>query len=108
MIEALRSITLWQIGVLVAVLIGGAGAAYGVYAMLVESEESVLQADQQLVPVTRGDLVNDVSVNGSLAYANTETLTFGTQGTVGEVLVEEGEQVNEGQALARLDLEAVA
>ena len=108
MIEALKFIKLWQIGVLVTVLLGGAGAAYGAYVTLFGPEESALQEDQQLVPVTRGDLVNDVSVNGSLAFANRETLTFGTQGTVGEVLVEEGEQVKEGQALARLDLETVA
>ena len=47
-------------------------------------------------------------VYGSLVYPVRETLTFGTQGTVEEVLVEEGQVVEEGQALARLDATTVA
>ena len=55
-----------------------------------------------------GDLVNQVSTNGSIVFPNTEILTFGTQGAVGEVLVEEGQQVEEGQILADLDRSTVA
>jgi len=107
-LNALRSLKLWQIGVLIAVLFGAAGATYGVYAWVSGSGQTRLREDQQLIPVQYGNLVNQVSTNGSLIFPNRETLTFGTQGTVGEVLVEEGEQVEAGQPLARLDQAAGA
>lgn len=49
-------------------------------------------------PATR-----EIPVNGRLVFANRAELTFDTSGEVGEVLVEEGERVEEGQVLARLD-----
>ena len=47
--------------------------------------------------------MNQVSTNGSIVFPNREALTFDVPGTVGDVLVEEGQQVEEGQELARLD-----
>ena len=107
MSEAIRAIRLWQIGVLVGVLVIGTGLAYGAYSILTRSDQTGVGEDQQLVPVTRGDLVNDVSVNGALVFPNRETVSFGAQGTVGEVLVEEGQGVAEGQELAKLDAETL-
>ena len=107
-LEAFKALKLWQIGVLAAVLVGGTGATYGVYTLVGDSDQGGLAEGQQLIPVQRGDLVNQVSTNGSLLFPNRESLTFGTQGTVGEVLVEEGQQVDAGQPLARLDAAAVA
>ena len=101
--DSFKSLTPWQIGVLAAVLIGAAGAAYGVYVLVSGSGGSGLAENQQLIPVQYGDLVNQVSTNGSIIFPNRETLTFDTQGTLGEVLVEEGQRVDEGQALASLD-----
>ena len=101
--EMLRSLKLWQIGTLVAVLIGAAGATYGVYALAGGSGSVGVSEGEQLIPVQYGNLVNQVSTNGSLVFPNRETLTFGVQGTVDEVLVEEGQQVQEGQELANLD-----
>lgn len=107
-LDAFKTVKLWQIGVLAAVLIAAAGATYGVYALLSGSGQAGLGKDQQLIPVQYGNLVNQVSTNGSLLFPTRETLTFGTQGTVGEVLVKEGQQVKAGQPLARLDAAAVA
>ena len=101
--DTLKSLKLWQIGTLVAVLVGTAVATYGVYALIGDSSSSGLGESEQLIPVQYGNLVNQVSTNGSLVFSNRETLTFGVQGTVGGVLVEEGQQVQEGQELARLD-----
>ena len=107
MAEAFRGIRGWQIAALFAVVLVGLGAVYGGYAVLNTSESADLAEDQQLIPVTLGDLVNEVAINGSLVYPNRDTLTFGIQGTVGEVLVEEGQRVEEGQPLARLDNESI-
>lgn len=49
-------------------------------------------------PVTR-----EVPVSGRLVFSNWAELTFDTSREVGEILVEEGERVEEGQVLARLD-----
>ncbi len=108
MLDALKTTTLWQIGVLVAVLVGAAGAIYAGYALVGGTASTGPSANQQLTPVLFGNVVNQVSTSGSLIFANRATLTFGTQGTVGEVLVTEGQQVKEGQPLASLDAAAVA
>ncbi len=65
-------------------------------------------AQTQLVPVTRGNLVNDVSVTGTLTYATRETVSFGQQGIVSEIPVLEGDAVSAGDALATLDDEDLA
>ena len=108
MLEATGGLKLWQVGVLVAVLVLGIGGSYGGYKFATRTADDELDGDQQLFAVTTADLINEVSVSGSLVFPNRETLTFGQQGTVGEVLVEEGDSVVEGQPLATLDEESIA
>ena len=107
-IGSLKSIKLWQVGVLAAVLIGGVTATYSGYAAIGSSEDAGLAEDEQVIPVQFGDLVNQVSVSGSLVYPERETLTFGSQGTLGDELVEAGQSVTEGQPLAVLGLSTIA
>ena len=101
--NAFQSLKLWQAVVLVAVLVGAGGGTYGAHLLVSDTNEADLGEDQELFPVRLGDLVNEVSVNGSLVFPNRQTLTFGTQGTVEDILVEEGQAVREGGPLARLD-----
>ena len=108
LLDALKFLKVWQISVLAAVLLGAAGATYGVYAVVSGNDATGLTEGQQLIPVQIGHLVNQVSTNGSLIYPERELLTFGTQGTVEEVLVEEGDRVIEGQIIAKLDQATVA
>ena len=102
----LKAIKSWQAVLAAVVVLGGVG--YGAYVLFFRADEEVLADDQQVIPVQLGDLINLVSTNGSLFYPNRETLAFGSQGTVAEVLVEEGETVEEGQPLATLDAATVA
>jgi len=77
-----------------------------------ESDEAELP-ETQIVTVQRGDLTVDITAAGNLALSRTEDLsidlfygqsgTSGTKGTIGEVLVEEGDTVEEGQVLVKLD-----
>ena len=106
--NAFRSLRLWQIAALVVIMFGAAGATYGGYTRANGQGPVGLEENQQLIPVKYGDLVNEITTNGNLTFANRETLAFGSQGTVSEVLVEEGETVEPGQVLARLDRTAVA
>ena len=106
--ESIKSLKLWQVLILAIVLVAGPWAGYQIYVLATGTDEVGLSADQQLIPVQKGDLVNQVSTNGSLIFPNKETVTFGTGGTVGDVRVEEGENVQEGQPLALLDNSTVA
>ena len=106
--NAIKSLAIWQILVLVVVLFGSAAAVYFVYADRTQPEPTELAENQQLIPIQYGDIVNQVSTNGNLAFPERETVQFGIKGTVGEILVEEGQTVGLGQELARLDAPTIA
>ena len=67
------------------------------------SEADSEMLENQIVTVQRGDLTIDIAAAGNLALSRTEDLAFEIAGTVEEVLVEEGDAVEEEQVLARLD-----
>ena len=104
-LDIFRSWKLWAAVMVLAAL--GAGGYYA-YSAWPDSGTEEDAPQTQLVPVRLGDLVNDVSVTGSLTYTTRETLTFGQQGFVSEVSVSEGDPVSSGDALAVLDKETVA
>jgi RND family efflux transporter MFP subunit len=106
--DALKSLRPWQIVVLVIVLLGAAGGTYGGYARASGPERPVLGTNQQLIPVKYGNLVNQVSTSGNLAFPNREKLTFGSKGIVEALLVVEGHRVVKGQVIARIDRTALA
>lgn len=98
-------------GVLVAIRRGMWAPVVAVVAMAAVacgSDGEALGENQRTVPVSFGDLITQVSVNGSLVYPERAALMFGAQGTVSEVLVQEGQRVAAGQPLARLDSHATA
>jgi HlyD family secretion protein len=59
--------------------------------------------ENQVATVQRGNLVTDITAAGNLALSYTAEPAFKIAGYVEEVLVEEGDSVEEGQVLARLD-----
>ena len=67
------------------------------------SEADSEMLENQIVTVQRGDLTIDIAAAGNLALSRTEDLAFEIAGTVEEVLVEEGDAVEEGEVLAKLD-----
>ena len=100
---ALQLVRPWQWLVLFILFGGAAAATYFSYQWVSESDDSTLAEDQQLIPVQRDDLVTSISINGSLAFPNTETASFQTEGTLGQFEVAEGDLVTEGEVLAHLD-----
>ena len=101
----LKAIKVWQLIVVGAVVLGG--AAYGVYSLVIADGDDALSADQQVIPVQLGDLINRVSTNGRLFYPTREVPTFASQGTVAEVLVSEGDAGAEGRGAGRRSLAGV-
>jgi HlyD family secretion protein len=67
------------------------------------TSESEPAAEYQLATVQLGDLTVEITSSGNLALSVVEDLAFEMSGTVEEVMVEEGESVEEGQLLAKLD-----
>jgi multidrug efflux pump subunit AcrA (membrane-fusion protein) len=67
------------------------------------SESEADLSEKQEVSVQRGDIAIDITAVGNLLFSNKDELTFGMSGTVGEVLVEIGDSVKEGQMLVKLD-----
>jgi len=70
-----------------------------------ESDSTSL-TEYQVVTVQRGDLIIDITAVGNLALSLKEDLAFDIfyeEAAVEEVLVEEGDTVEEGQMLAKLD-----
>ena len=98
----------WQKVALVIGLLVVIGVALFVIRNSASTDVSELEEDQQLVAVRRGDLVNEISVSGSVSFPERENMTFGSKGVVAEVLVKEGERVSAGDVIARLDAETIA
>lgn len=55
------------------------------------------------VAATRGDVVEELTVAGTISPSGTSELAFGTDGTVARVRVQQGDEVREGQVIAVLD-----
>ncbi len=101
----IKRLRLWQILVIIGVLIVGfGGGAYVINAQLSSDQAAGgLTENEQLVAVTRGDLINQVQTGGTLTLPHRESIRLGVGSVVKEVLVEEGQAVIEGQALFTLD-----
>ena len=104
----LKRISAAQIALLVLVPAAAFGGTYAGYYWFYDRAEDEEAETELQVPVRRGNLVNEVSISGSLVYPNREALSFDVEGVIGEIVVEEGDRVNEGQLLARLARESVA
>ena len=107
--KILQRMKSWRLWAGVTVAVGALAGGYYAFTVLTNSSDGEDDDTQtQLVPVTRGNLVNDVSMYGTLQYATRETLRFVQQGFVADLTVEEGDQVSAGDALAALDAERMA
>lgn len=108
LLAAVRAIKTWQaIGIVVLLAAAGAGGWAG-YRTWGGSNASSVRVDEDLVPVRIGDLVNSVSVNGSLRFSDRQILGFSTNGVVSDVRVAAGATVKAGQVLASLDPATIA
>ena len=82
------------------------GAAV-IYINFFRSEQNnlfVLSEGQEIHDVALGDVRRQVSITGRLVFPGKETLNFGSQGIVAEILVTEGQLVTEGDIVAKLDM----
>ena len=98
----------WHVVAIVAVILVVAVGAFLLSRGSSNQDNANIEEDQQVIPVRRGDLIQEISITGSLSLPNRETLTFGSSGVIAEIMVEEGGKVSAGQTLATLDQEDIA
>ena len=87
-----------------AVLVGVLAAATVVGWVLLRQDEAPA-AESIMATASTGEVTRTVSASGTIEPAESESLSFAVSGTVSGVLVELGDIVAEGQALARVDKE---
>jgi multidrug efflux pump subunit AcrA (membrane-fusion protein) len=103
----------WHLGGLAAVLTVTVVSLYWVSTYWVSTaargtDEPALAVEANMLVDAEGSAARDILVNGSLVFPNRRRLTFESTGKVGEVLVLEGDRVEAGQPIARLDAITVA
>jgi HlyD family secretion protein len=93
-----RSHTLWWIGGIALIVVAIVAAL-----ILTGALKRPAPAVPETVAVKRGSLVATIAGSGSVAAEQSLSLAFQTNGNVNEVLVKEGDTVQAGQVLARVD-----
>ena len=86
-------------------LAGDAAVAYLQPFSQVSLAEEPPEPEVETALVTQGDIILTADGSGELVPAAQVDLVFRTGGTLAEVLVDEGDQVKDGDLLARLDTE---
>ncbi|MDD5702460.1 MAG: efflux RND transporter periplasmic adaptor subunit, partial [Dehalococcoidales bacterium] len=88
--------------ILVSLIVSGiVFASYG----CASSAGATPTAQPQIAQVQRGNISISVIGTGNLAFSNSEKLAFDMAGIVEEILVSEGDSVEAGAELARLDID---
>jgi len=67
------------------------------------AQANTLPSNKQIVIVDRGNLQQVITPSGNLSMPHSINLTFGSAGTVTDIQVNIGDQVKQGQVLAKLD-----
>lgn len=83
------------------IILGGIGGA--VYWYLGKDEATVIAAEPEVFELKKTDLESVISSDGNIMNPNMANLSFLINGTLEEVFVIEGDKVEKGQVLAKLD-----
>lgn len=104
-ISNLKRLRPWQAGgaVVAAGMAVAVTAVYGASTIFGGPPPDHSGQSPETVVLQQQPAAREIPVNGRLVFPRRAELTFDTGGKVGEVLVQEGERVVQGQALARLD-----
>jgi HlyD family secretion protein len=97
-----RALKIGGILLVVAILVGG-----GAFFLRQQSRPAQAEATAPTATASRGSIEETVSTTGNVLADRQATLAFETSGRIAEVLAEEGQPVQAGQLLARLDTTAL-
>lgn len=94
----MKRIAIIAIGLALTAVVAG-----GVWMFSSKTAAADSEFNREIVTIEQGSVVSSVNGTGTLDVARDATLSFEINGTIDEVLVERGQQVQEGDALARLE-----
>jgi len=91
----------WILWIIVGVIVALGGVGLGSRFFFSKNEEPRQQAS--LVAVERGDIQRIISAMGFLSSQGSQEVKFSKQGRIKEIVVQEGDYVEEGETLAKLE-----
>jgi len=103
MAHPFKWLRMWHLGALVAIGAVVALSAYAVFSFFGAAQPGDQSVSRQVTLAEEQAQRKEVPVKGRLTFPIRVELTFGIEGEVGQILVEEGEEVAQGQVLAHLD-----
>ena len=74
-----------------------------VFKNYVGSDNTIVEKNQQIISMQKGDLISEVSISGQLNYSTNEDLLFTSSGKISKIHVEENSTVSKGDILATLE-----
>ncbi len=69
----------------------------------VGSDNTIVEKNQQIISMQKGDLISEVSISGQLKFSTNEDLLFTSAGKISEIHVDENALVSKGDILATLE-----
>ena len=74
-----------------------------VFKSYVGSDNTVVEKNQQIILMQKGDLISEVSISGQLKFSTNEDLLFTSPGKISKIHVDENSTVSKGDILATLE-----
>ncbi|HIM82925.1 MAG TPA: efflux RND transporter periplasmic adaptor subunit, partial [Nitrososphaerales archaeon] len=74
-----------------------------VFKSYVGSDNTVVEKNQQIILMQKGDLISEVSISGQLKFFTNEDLLFTSPGKISKIHVDENSTVSKGDILATLE-----
>ena len=74
-----------------------------VFKNYVGSDNTIVEKNQQIISMQKGDLISEVSISGQLNFSTNEDLLFTSSGKISKIHVEENSTVSKGDILATLE-----
>ena len=102
MSQSPKHLRAWRVAMISVAVVAAVAGVYFLYTRFWASDKTTSNSTQ-VVAVRIGNISQTLTLSGTLAYFETNSLTFNATGTVQEVAVAAGASVTKGQLLARLD-----
>ena len=74
-----------------------------VFKSYVGSDNTIVEKNQQIILMQKGDLISEVSISGQLKFSTNEDLLFTSPGKISKIHVDENSTVSKGDILATLE-----
>ena len=102
-IKNLNIMKIGKISALSSLLIVATLISVFVFKNYVGSDNTIVEENQQIISMQKGDLISEVSISGQLQFSTNEDLLFTSTGKISKIHVDENSTVSKGDILATLE-----